>query len=69
MTDAPRKIIAERSPLLADIIAFAQVNGRAPTADEVHALACFREAGPIGRLCEALSEAAEVFAIALKVKP
>jgi hypothetical protein len=38
-------------------------------ADEVYQLAQFREAGPIGRLCTALSEAAEVFAIALQVRP
>jgi hypothetical protein len=70
MTGAPpRQSIAERSPLLADIVAFTQANGRAPVADEVYQLARFREAGPINRLCAALSEAAEVFAIALKVQP
>jgi hypothetical protein len=64
----PRQTLADRSPLLADVLAFTRTNARAPTADEVYALAQFREAGPINRLCGALSEAAEVFAAALKVR-
>lgn len=64
----PRQAIAERSQLLSDVVAFTKLHGRAPTANEVHELARFMERGPINRLCIALSEAAEVFSVALKVQ-
>lgn len=66
---ALRQSIAEASPLLGAVIDFTIQNDRAPTASEVYALAQFREAGPINRLCEALAQAGEVFGCALKVKP
>lgn len=59
----------EPSWLLGEIIAFTKAEGRAPTPAEVRVLAVFTEAGPIARLCHALSDAAEVFALALKVRP
>ena len=46
---------APTDPMLQAIAKFIAANRRAPTPDEIYALADFRRPGGIGRLCAALA--------------
>jgi len=62
-------VATEPDPLLSMLMTFADHYGRAPTPEEVHAMADFRQAGGIGRLCAALTKATDNYIGRKAVKP